>query len=98
MEREAQIRSHRRTILKGDGVQSGALMDLKSGHGHSRCSGLQSWGPLCRPIAWDSCKDRYGRNFVFKFLLLKITYLFVLGLHCSLWDFFFCFLVAVCKI
>ena len=38
------------------------------------------------PIAWDSCKDRYGRNFLKNYLFV---YLFVLGLNCSMWDFFF---------
>ena len=44
------------------------------------------------PIAWDSCKDRYGRKFFKNYLSV---YLFVLGLNCSMWDFFFFFLVAV---
>ena len=62
-------------------------MDLESGHGHSRCTGLQSWGPLCHghllgTVVRTGMVEIFLKNYLF-------VYLFVLGLNCSMWDFFF---------
>ena len=65
-------------------------MDLESGHGHSRCTGLQSWGPC---VMANGTVVRTGMVESF----LKITYLFI----CLCWvliaacGIFFFFLVAV---
>ena len=67
-------------------------MDLKSGHEHSRCAGLQPWEPLCHGQLLGRVV-RTGMAEIFLILLLKIIYLciylFVLGLNCSMWEFFF---------
>ena len=59
-------------------------MDLESGHGHSRCTGLQSWGPLCHGQLLGTVV-RTGMVEIFK----KITYLFI----CLCWV-----LIAACGI
>ena len=55
-------------------------MDLKSGHEHSRCAGLQPWGPLCHGQLLGTVV-RTGMAEIFLNFTFKI-YLFVCVFVC----------------